>query len=207
MQAITATKEQRSLAAIRQLDLDPIKLKLMDAEQGHGWSREYADNMELAYRRYLTLLVKHPEITIAPTKDIDKFWHAHILDTLKYAEDCQVVFGKFLHHFPYYGMRGVSDAKASAEASSAMARLYQQEFGEPLPRSAAWCIKADVAWCIKAEDKAADAAWCIKAEDKAADAAWCIKAEEKVADAAWCIKAEDPKRMKPDVMTRPRLSS
>ena len=207
MQTATIIQEQDSLATIFQLDLDPIKLKLMDAEQGHGWSREYADRMELAYRRYLTLLVKYPDETIAPTKDIDKFWHAHILDTLKYSADCQAIFGKYLHHFPYYGMRGASDAKASAEAGSAMARLYSLEFSEPLPSSAAWCIKADVAWCIKADVRAEDMAWCIKADDKAADAAWCIKADDKAVDAAWCIKADDPKRLAPDVVTRPRLSS
>jgi len=220
MQSTIANETLDSLAAINRLDLDPIKLKLMDAEKGHGWSREYADHMELAYRRYLTLLVKYPDETIAPTKDIDKFWHGHILDTLKYADDCQEIFGKFLHHFPYYGMRGASDKKASEAAGNTMARLYQQAFGETLPRSAAWCIKADVAWCIKAEDKVADAAWCIKAEDKGTDTAWCIKAEDKTADAAWCIKAEEKatdtawcikadglKRIAPDIVTRPRLAS
>src|SRR5882672_11748132 len=99
------------LAAIDRLDLDCIRLKLMDHEEGHGWSREYADAMEIAYRRFLALMTKFPEETIAPTKDIDKFWHGHILDTIKYAEDCEQVFGYFLHHFPYFGMRGEQDAK------------------------------------------------------------------------------------------------
>src|SRR5262249_49602408 len=94
---------------IQALDLDPIKLKLMDPEEGQGWSREYVDRVEIAYRRFLTLLVKFPDETIAPTKDVDKFWHGHILDTMKYAEDCERVFGYFLHHFPYFGMRGERD--------------------------------------------------------------------------------------------------
>src|SRR5216683_6637122 len=86
---LTNRPVEQVIAAIQALDLDPIKLKLKDPEEGQGWSREYADRMELAYKRFLTLLVTHPEETIAPSKDVDKFWHGHILDTLKYAEDCR----------------------------------------------------------------------------------------------------------------------
>ena len=128
-----------TVAAIQALDLDPIKLKLMDPEEGQGWSREYADQMETAYKRYLTLLAKYPDETIAPTKDVDKFWHGHILDTIKYAEDCENVFGYFLHHFPYFGMRGEDDAAALRAASERMHEIYAREFGEVLPSGAAFC--------------------------------------------------------------------
>src|SRR6267143_1780426 len=126
---LTNRPVERVIAAIEALDLDPIKLKLMDPEEGQGWSREYVDRMELAYRRFLTLLVTHPEVTLAPCKDVDKFWHGHILDTLKYAEDCDEVFGRFLHHFPYFGMRGPEDSANLAKAAENTRRLYRQEFG------------------------------------------------------------------------------
>src|SRR5438445_10428075 len=101
---LTTRPVEQVIAAIEALDLDPIKLKLMDSEEGQGWSREYADRMELAYKRLLTLLATHPEETLAPGKDVDKFWHRHILNTLKYAEDCHNVFGRFLHRFRYFDM-------------------------------------------------------------------------------------------------------
>ena len=135
---LTNRPVEQVIGAIQALDLDPIKLKLMDLEEGQGWSREYADAMELAYKRFLTLLVTHPDETIAPSKDVDRFWHGHILDTLKYAEDCQNVFGNFLHHFPYFGMRGEEDAKNLAAAAGNMKRLYQQEFGSAQDHGAAW---------------------------------------------------------------------
>ena len=147
------------LAAIDALDLDCIKLKLMDAEEGQGWSREYAERVELAYRRFLALMVKFPHETIAPGKDVDKFWHGHILDTIKYAEDCERTFG----HFPYFGMRGDEDAKNLAAAGERMSALYEQEFGEKLPSASAWCGAAKAAWC-----GAAKPAWC-----GATRAAWC----------------------------------
>ncbi len=121
------------VAAIQALDLEPIKFKLMDTEEGQGWSREYVEQMAIAYKRFLTLSVKYPEETIAPSKDVDKFWHGHILDTMKYAEDCQNVFGYFVHHFPYFGMRGEEDAANLAEAGKTTNRLYEEEFGEAMP--------------------------------------------------------------------------
>src|SRR5258706_640622 len=127
---LTKLPVEQVIAAIQSLDLDPIKLKLMNPEEGYGWSREYADSMEVAYKRFLTLSVTHPEETLAPSKDVDRFWHGHILDTLKYAEDCQKVFGYFLHHFPYFGMRGAEDAANLAKAGDTTRRLYQQEFGQ-----------------------------------------------------------------------------
>src|SRR6266581_1688004 len=193
---LTNRPVEQVIAAIEALDLDPIKLKLMDSEEGQGWSREYADRMELAYRRFLTLLATHPEETLAPGKDVDKFWHGHILDTLKYAEDCDKVFGSFLHHFPYFGMRGAEDAANLAKAGETTRRLYQREFGQDHDASvsrktenAAYCgaIRAE-AYCgaIKVESPA----YCGAISAK--DVAYCgaIKAEKP----AYCgaIEAEKP---------------
>lgn len=182
------------LAAIQALDLDPIKLKLMDPEEGQGWSREYADRMELAYRRFLTLLVKFPEETIAPTKDIDKFWHGHILDTMKYAEDCERVFGYFLHHFPYFGMRGEQDAADLRAAAQRTHEIYQREFGEAMS-GAAFCMAArPAAFCMAAQPAASfcmaaqpAAAFCMAAQPKAA---FCMAARPALKnDSAFCMAA------------------
>jgi|SRR5688572_8941585 len=187
----TVKSVEQSLAAIQALDLDPIKLKLMDAEEGHGWTRAYADRMEVAYRRYLTLLVKFPQETVAPTKDVDKFWHGHILDTMKYAEDCEQVFGYFLHHFPYFGMRGEDDAANLHAAAANMHAIYEREFGESMPASTAWCTAAkptgvpSVAWCTAAISASA---WCTAAKPAAVPSvAWCTAA---ISTSAWCTAAK-----------------
>ncbi|GAB3553996.1 hypothetical protein GCM10027343_41480 [Noviherbaspirillum agri] len=125
--------------AIFALDLDPIKVKLMDKREGLGWGREEADRHELEYRRFLALIARFPDEVVAPTTHVDKFWHAHILDTMKYAEDCEAVFGYFLHHFPYFGMRDAEDAANLARAAETMRRLYQQEFGRQDAQTTAYC--------------------------------------------------------------------
>lgn len=121
---------------INALDLDAIKVKLMHKESGEGWSLERANAVEFEYRRFLTLMKKYPHEQTSPLVDVDTFWHYHILDTMKYAEDCQAVFGYFLHHFPYVGMRGDADEASLARIGQRMKELYEAEFGEDYVRPA-----------------------------------------------------------------------
>ena len=113
------------------LNLSMIKLKLMDGEEGPGWSPSRCDSVEFEYRRYLALSRAYPDEAIVPSKTVDTFWHFHILDTQAYAADCQRLFGFFLHHFPYFGMRGPSDAAALGEAYDLTLERYQAHFGAP----------------------------------------------------------------------------
>ena len=120
--------------AIAELNLDPIKVKLMHRESGEGWSLEKVNAVEFEYRRFLILMKQFPEEETAPLMDVDTFWHYHILDTLKYAADCQQVFGYFLHHFPYIGLRGEDDEAAHERVGERMKQLYEQTFGEAYGR-------------------------------------------------------------------------
>ena len=60
------------------------------------------------------------------------FWHCHILDTKKYADDCQHALGFFLHHFPYFGMRGEEDSQNLRRAFEETLTLIEREYGESL---------------------------------------------------------------------------
>lgn len=124
-------------APIAALDLDPIKVKLMHEESGEGWTRAYADAVEFEYRRFLYLVKKFPHEQTAPLFDVDIFWHYHILDTIKYAADCEAVFGYFLHHFPYVGLRGEDDLEAHHRVGERMRELYEQTFDEDYIREQA----------------------------------------------------------------------
>jgi hypothetical protein len=112
------------------LDLDPIVFKLMDEEDGKGWSKDQALSAAEEYRRFLFLTVTKGE-TIVPTKFVDAVWHTHILDTMKYMDDCQQTFGFYLHHFPYFGMRGSEDKANLQKAFRGAAEVYESAFGQP----------------------------------------------------------------------------
>ena len=122
--------------AIAALDLEPIKVKLMHEESGEGWTLERANAVEFEYRRFLVLMKKFPNEQTAPLVDVDTFWHYHILDTMKYATDCDAVFGHFLHHFPYIGLRGEDDEAAHVRVGMRMKELYEDTFGEDYVRAA-----------------------------------------------------------------------
>lgn len=124
---------------ISELDLEPIKQKLMHVESGEGWTREQANAVEVEYRRFLYLMKKFPTEQTSPAVAVDTFWHYHILDTMKYAADCEHAFGYFLHHYPYVGMVG-EDAEAEHHNSGErMRELYEQTFAVSYNPGAAFC--------------------------------------------------------------------
>lgn len=114
------------------LDLKMVRLKLADPEEGTGATEAALNEMERDYRRFLALHLAYPDTTIVPTKAIDAMWHQHILDTSAYRDDCDAIFGRFLDHFPYFGMRDDQDARDLEDAFDATLVLWRNAFGEPL---------------------------------------------------------------------------
>jgi hypothetical protein len=145
---LTTRPVQQVIAAIQALDLETVKIRVMDPVRGEGWTREYADSIEVAYKTYLTMLAKYPDAAedILLSEDVDEFWHTHILQTIKYSEDCQEVFGNYLHHAPHIGEFTSADIEEREVQAEKTRRLYEREFGGG--QDAAWSgdvIKADTA--------------------------------------------------------------
>ncbi|WP_229519371.1 glycine-rich domain-containing protein [Massilia rhizosphaerae] len=186
--------------AVMQLDLEPIKMKLMHAS-GQGWSLEKANAVEKEYRRFLCLMKMHPNEDTAPLVDVDTFWHYHILDTMKYAADCEQVFGYFLHHYPYVGMHGEEDDQFRLDSGERMRTLYEATFGEAYPGAIAEAADGATAWCAsphidKVINHADNTAWCAsphidKVINRADNTAWCAsphidKVINRADNTAWC---------------------
>ena len=127
------------VARIYSMDLEPIIYKLVHSEDGTSLVLEEADDAARRYRQYLELCLRYPDQIIVPTKQIDLVWHSHILDTGKYRQDCDQVFGYFLDHFPYLGLRGVDDAANLASSFIATNELFIRHFGVNLIDSATRC--------------------------------------------------------------------
>jgi hypothetical protein len=111
---------------VSQLNFTMLKRKMTE---DRGWTPEYCEEVESLYRRFLALNVRYPNRKICPTGPIDDFWHAHILDTRAYMQDCDAIFGKYLHHFPYFGMRGAEDQMALDQAFRESIELFITHFG------------------------------------------------------------------------------
>ncbi len=143
MKKNTNVSTRERVERVRSLDLGPIKFKLVRGTEGQKVDLHEVELMEVEYKRFLTLFLKYPGQRLVPNKKVDAFWHAHILDTLKYAEDCDHVLGHFLHHFPYFGLRGESDAKQLSVAFHETKHFYRLEFGQDMADSAEECKVSD----------------------------------------------------------------
>lgn len=200
-----------AMRKIAELDLEQIKVKLMHAESGEGWSLAHANAIEVEYRRFLRMMHMYPEENFAPLFDVDIFWHYHILDTRKYAADCQQAFGYFVHHYPYVGL-GEDDAADHQALGARMHALYRSTFGEDClsgehasaasadkpsaTAASAWCsiasVQATTAWCSMSANEPVKTAWCSLDASQPRKTAWCsLSVKDAVrstqgAPTAWC---------------------
>jgi hypothetical protein len=127
---------QVALKRVDQFDFGPIRYKLVLDSESTPWTLHRANAAEVQYRSYLALMLMYPGRPLAPSKEIDAFWHQHILDTEKYAKDCELVFGHFLHHFPYFGIRNDDDARRLEQSFSETKALFVEHFGLDLSETA-----------------------------------------------------------------------
>jgi len=128
-------KKMPSLVMPNQLAVEVSKLNFQrlkhkttqtpDAEM----SAEQWDKAEVEYRRFLSLKKWYPGISLVPSKLVDKIWHAHILDTRAYREDCNNVFGRFIDHYPYFGIYGEDDYQSLQQSFAKTIELYERHFG------------------------------------------------------------------------------
>jgi hypothetical protein len=94
-----------------ELELNSVRDALMEKRD---WPLERAEAARAEYVRFLTLLQRRPGFMLIPwpnkdgQDDLDQFWHQHILDTAKYAADCNALFGRMIHHNPHL-VRGSGD--------------------------------------------------------------------------------------------------
>ena len=122
---VTPEAEKDFQGKLDLLDLGPIKDKILFS---NGYDIQLINEMEVWYKRFLFLNFKYAG-SIVPNELVDEFWHFHILDTRKYAADCEMLFNELLHHFPYFGMRGEDDRKNLNQCYEETKKLFLKEFG------------------------------------------------------------------------------
>ena len=100
------------VSEIDSLNLNRIIAKSMNKDSGYGWDFYDAEAISSMYRVFLFLSKLYPNQVIVPPREVDEFWHLHILDTRNYIKDCEKIFGSYFHHFPYAGLEGTKVSEA-----------------------------------------------------------------------------------------------
>ncbi|MEX0270119.1 glycine-rich domain-containing protein-like [Leptolyngbyaceae cyanobacterium UHCC 1019] len=111
------------LIKLMQLDLGAIAHTLYHKKK---WQWQKILQAIVKYLAFLLLIYLYPDQKLVPCEEIDAVWHCHILDTLKYTEDCQNLFGYYVHHFPYLGERGEEDEHDLQRSFAETERLFSQ---------------------------------------------------------------------------------
>lgn len=93
------------------------------------WRRDDADDCCKRYKNFLFLFKKYPQESLVPTREIDEFWHNHILYTKNYLHDCMNIYGYYLHHEP--AVPG-ENPEILVSLYQKTKKYYLQEFNEPL---------------------------------------------------------------------------
>ena len=118
---------EEAMERVALLDFTALKRKIETTE---GWSADAVAEGEKLYRNYLSLAMVYPHKSLSPSLAIDEFWHAHILDTRAYTADCEMLFGRYLHHVPLGGADGsILDAVIGNAAYAQTCELFRKHFG------------------------------------------------------------------------------
>ena len=105
------------------------KLVELNPEQ---WNLVRAAKAVLDYQRYMAVTKALGGVQLVPNGGIDEVWHMHILDTRAYMQDCDALFGEYLHHYPYFGMLGEENQQQWFDVQAQSAQLWLRLFNEPL---------------------------------------------------------------------------
>ncbi|WP_091963003.1 glycine-rich domain-containing protein [Marinospirillum celere] len=116
---------------IAELDLRRLQHKYTESSEAELTPDEWAF-AEKEYRKFLALKLAYPAASLVPSKMVDYVWHAHLLDTRAYREDCRKIFGRFIDHYPYFGIYGEDDQQLLQATFEKTKQLYQRHFG-PYP--------------------------------------------------------------------------
>ena len=118
------------MRGISDLDLDWMAERLMQPPSLMLFRSAKIPALLDEYRKFLALKRLEPDKTrVVPSCDVDEVWHLHILNTRRYAEDCERIFGFYLHHDPSFGE--TPEGRAALESAwESTAALYRQHFGD-----------------------------------------------------------------------------
>lgn len=113
-----------------ELSADLLAASYRSDDFPQDWSREQREESLRRYRLWLALKQRHPGARLAPTRDIDLFWHLHMLSPVAYYRDCIRLFGKLLDHDGGFG-KGEGELPELRAVFTRTAQLWEDAYAMP----------------------------------------------------------------------------
>ena len=120
------------------IDWNPLRDR---CQRGLGWNTGYTGQVLEQYQRYLALKVATEDwgaTILSPPLPIDAMWHEHILDTKRYAQDCEIIMDRFLHHDADGDLNVTARLERVKTTKSAHYSLFYEEFPLSLETRDIW---------------------------------------------------------------------
>lgn len=110
--------------ALEKVNSIDFSRQLFLLENRAGLSHDKACTCIEQYKKWLALACLHRGIV--PNEEIDTAWHYHITDTKKYSQDCELLFGEYLHHYPAIDNRS-ENTEAVLITKDLWKKMYREE--------------------------------------------------------------------------------
>ncbi len=109
---------------------DLIRASYRSDDFPQDWSQQARERSLRRYAQWLRLKQLHPARRLAPTRDIDLFWHLHMLSPVAYHRDCMRLFGRLMDHDGGFG-KGEGEMEEIKTVFLATGALWEDAYGEP----------------------------------------------------------------------------
>lgn len=94
-----------------------LSLRVMADE---SYDQDLADRIIEQALAFIVACARCPDGHLSPSQTVDVGWHAFILHTADYAEFCQRVAGRFIHHRPHQPGESAAEQQAIGVTIAAM---------------------------------------------------------------------------------------
>lgn len=126
--------------------VDLIRASYRSESFPQEWTDEQRRQSLDRYLKWLRLKQMNPTRRLAPTRDIDMFWHLHMLAPVAYHRDCMTLFGRVLDHDGGFG-NTPDELPELQRVFGETARLWENAYNEPYGEDGVWIRDAGPTAC------------------------------------------------------------
>lgn len=130
MLSLVPAREASSIDPIPLISADLIAASYRSDTFPRDWTQQQRETSLARYEKWLRLKLLHPKSRLAPTLDIDLFWHLHMLSPVAYYRDCMRLFGRLLDHDGGFG-KGPGELEQLKSVFLRTEQWWEEEYGAP----------------------------------------------------------------------------